>query len=143
MILYKYKQISPFDPKDTSEEVQRKEVERDRLTQIFIDNKIYFSYPEQLNDPFEFKPRFKIPKDHNIKKEIIRNHLRKFEINIRPLNRRERMIQEKRLLKELKKEDFLNQRYREDDLSCQLWTHASQAVAVLRLKFFKNTAGAK
>ena len=44
----------------------------ERLSQLFIEKKIYHPYPEQLNDPFECKPHYKLPT-----KPAIRKNLRK------------------------------------------------------------------
>ena len=60
MILYKYKQLTP-KKQNTPLQSQK---DRDRIKEIITDNKIFYSNPRQLNDIFEFKPFFIVPKTY-------------------------------------------------------------------------------
>ena len=71
MIFYKYRSLTPTPKakKGVAANIEYQiakltaEFDRERLEQILIDKKIYFSNFNQLNDPFEVKPIFIIPED--------------------------------------------------------------------------------
>jgi hypothetical protein len=63
-ILYKY---MPLASKS-----QNQEKERDRIKEILVDHKVFFAKPSKLNDIFECKPQFIIPKSYEKRKMMAR-----------------------------------------------------------------------
>lgn len=72
--LFKYMPLTP-EPGMPASELELKEVEKDkdRIKQILIDHKAYFSKPSKLNDIFECKPSIKIPVNLKDRKELAKN----------------------------------------------------------------------
>ena len=82
MILYKYKSITPQSGENalidndnmkragTLTTDRQSEKDRNRIAQILVENKIYYSNVKQLNDPFECRLKLQIPEDVHGRREL-------------------------------------------------------------------------
>ncbi len=73
-VLFKYMPLTPQEPNGDLNKINK---DRNRIKQIFLDHKVYFSKPSQLNDVFEFKPRFMPPKTKNKRRELAKYETKK------------------------------------------------------------------
>ena len=110
MKLFKYMQLTP-KPKNFESESEKVKIERDRIKQIFVDHKVYFSKPSKLNDIFEFKPCIQIPKSYEKRKELAKHRAKTLLPNASRPKRRELTKILFKKVHQMKSPEFSNEKF--------------------------------